>query len=129
MWTNEHSAYSESDRRAGASPRPPRSRGPQIHKMSTYFWPFSTVFRQNGAQNYFHFRFPLQLQIHRVRLYQKRHTYRYRRILANFLDAGTKVKLWAVLLFFAKMAANSFSRHFFRFRFSLQIRTPRPRLY
>ena len=49
------------------------------------FLPFSTVFRQNGAQNYFRFRFSLQIRIGRCRLYRKRHTYRYR-MLANFRD-------------------------------------------
>jgi len=87
-----HSAYSESDRRTGASPKPPCSRGLKFAKrgsISGDFRPFSTVFRQIGAQNYFRFRFSLQLQIKRRRLYGKRRTYRHR-ILANFWDTGSK---------------------------------------
>ena len=70
-------------------------RGP----ISGHFRPFSTVFHQNGAQNYFRFRFSLQLQIKRRRLYRKRRTYRYR-ILANFWD--TKSHFWPFLLFSPK---------------------------
>jgi len=57
-----HSAYSESVSRAGASPRPPSPRGPQIHEMRTDFRRFSAVFRQNGRQNYFRFRFHFRFE-------------------------------------------------------------------
>jgi len=87
----KHSAYSESDRRPGAIAEAPRVRGglefAKRGPISGDFRPFSTVFRQNGAQNYFRFRLSFQIRIPRGRLYWKRRTYRYR-ILANFWDTG-----------------------------------------
>jgi len=90
-------------------------RGP----ISGDFRPFSTVFRQNGTQNYFRFRFSLQLQIYRGRLYRKRQTYRYR-ILANFRDTGgPKSHYGPFLQFLAKMAAKTTSVSGFHFTFEL----------
>ena len=64
--TFRHSLYSESDRQAGASPRPPRvCGGLKLAICGTFgdFRPFSSAFRQNGGQNYFRFRFFFSIDI------------------------------------------------------------------
>jgi len=106
--TFRHSAYSESDRRARDSPRPPRlCGGLKFAKCRPISCDFR-LFLSKWRTNYFHFRFSIQNRTPRGGLYRKLH------ILILYLGefsrhSGSKLNLWLFFCFFVKMAAKTIS--------------------